>query len=143
MDLSRRRQHIRSLHERLGDRMDLCLARSTLLAASPYTHRTKCGKPGCKCADSDYRHEMECVSYMEGDKSRTRVIPRGKKNEILKMIDAYKGVKRARREMRELFEELMSEIEEMTAHRCREGKERFDRFTEKSKKTKPRARKEG
>ena len=134
MDVSRNRQRARSLHERIGKRMEVVLGRSLLLAASPYVHRIKCGKPNCKCAEGEYRHEMECVSYKEEDKSRTRVIPKGKKTDVVKMTRAHKRFKTARREMKELFDELLREIDEVGAYRCQQGMDRFEKLCAESKR---------
>ena len=136
MDVSRHRQHARSLHEKIGNRLDTVIGRSPLLAASPYVHRIKCGKAGCKCAEGDYRHEMECVSYKEGEKSRTRVIPKGKKTEVLKMTRAHKRFKRTRRELKALFDELLDEIDQVAAVRCELGMDRFRTLCEESKRDK-------
>jgi geranylgeranyl pyrophosphate synthase len=136
MDVSRHRQQARSLHQEIGKLMRVVLGRSLLLAASPYVHRIRCGKPGCKCAEGDYRHEMDCVSYMEGDKSRTRVIPKGKKTDVIKMTRAHKQFKKARREIKELFDELLNEIDQVGAYRCEQGMDRFRRICEQSKRAK-------
>jgi len=53
---------------------------------------------------------MDCVSYKEGEASRTRVIPKGKKTDVIRMTKAHKRFKRARREIKELFEKFMHEI---------------------------------
>jgi len=125
---SRRRHRIRTLYGRLGKRMELLMGRSPLFAGSLYRHRTRCGKPGCKCAETDYRHESWCVSFTEADASRTRVIPKGYKAEVEKMTRQYHRVRRARREMREIYEELMAEADALGEQRCQAGGERFERL---------------
>ena len=136
MDVSRHRQQALSVHEKIRKRLDVVLSRSMLLAASPYLHRLKCGKPGCKCAMGEYRHEMDCVSYMDGDKSRTRVIPKGMKAEVVKMTRAHKRFKTARREMKELFDELLSEIDQVGGYRCEQGMDWFEKLCAQSKAAK-------
>lgn len=140
MDVSRRRQRAKSLHAQIGKRLQVMLSRPVLLAASPYKHRLKCGKAGCKCAEGDYRHEMDCISYMDGGKSRTRVIPEGMKADVEKMADAYKRFKEARREMKELFEELLAEVDGIGEVQSSRGMERFEKLCEKSKKAKAKSK---
>jgi len=43
-----------------------------LLRGSLVTLRRRCGKPGCRCADGDQRHEAPALSYSE--RGRTRVV---------------------------------------------------------------------
>ena len=43
-----------------------------LLRGSLVTLRRRCGKPGCRCADGDQRHEASALSY--SDHGRTRVV---------------------------------------------------------------------
>ena len=143
MDPSRSRLRSRSAYEKMGKRLTVAIGRSTLLAASPYTHRIKCGKAGCKCGESEYRHEMDCISYQEEDKSRTRVIPKGKKTPVVKMTQAYKQYKKARREMKDLFEEMLSEMDKVAEHRCALGMKRFNKFCEDAKSMKSKAHKGG
>ena len=136
MDVSRRRQRAKSLHAQMGECLQLLLSRPALLAASPYKHRLKCGKAGGKCAEGDYRHEMDCISYVDDGNSRTRVIPKGTKADVVKMADAYKRFKDARRKMKELFEELLGEVDRIGEAQTCKGMERFERLCAKSKKAK-------
>lgn len=43
-----------------------------MLRGSLVTLRRRCGKPGCRCADEQQRHEAPALSYSE--RGRTRVI---------------------------------------------------------------------
>ena len=43
-----------------------------MLRGSLVTLRRRCGKPGCRCADGDQRHEAPALSY--SDHGRTRVV---------------------------------------------------------------------
>lgn len=133
MNPSRTRQRIHNLYGRLGKRMEVVLGRTPVFAGSLYRHRTRCGKPGCKCAETDYRHESWCVSFTEADASRTRVIPKGYKAEVEKMTRQYHRYRRARREIREIFEELMAEVDALGEKRCEEGSERFERLLSEAK----------
>ena len=133
MDQSRTRQRVGILYERIGKRIEVLLGRSPLFAATLYVHRTRCGKPGCKCAEEDYRHESWCVSFREGDASRTRVIPKGLKTRVEKMTRQYQRSRKARREIRKLFDELMSQMDALEEYRCQEGTKLFDRLVSDAK----------
>ena len=141
MDVSRHRQRTKSLHAQMGQRLQVILSRQVLLAASPYKHRIRCGKAGCKCAGGDYRHEMDCISYVEDGKSRTRVIPQEAKADIMKMADAHKQFKKARHKMKDLFEELLAEVDRIGEAQSFKGMERFEQLCAKSKKAKARSKK--
>jgi len=130
---SRTRQRINTLYGRLGKRIEVVHGRSALFAGSLYLHKTRCGKPDCKCADTDYRHESWCVSFIQGDASRTRVIPKGYKTEVEKMTRQYHRYRRARREMREIFEELMAQVDALGEKRCQDGSERFEKLLSEAK----------
>jgi len=43
-----------------------------MLRGSLVTLRRRCGKPGCRCADGQERHEAPALSYSE--RGRTRVV---------------------------------------------------------------------
>jgi len=51
-----------------------------------------------------------------------------------KMTEEYKRLRKARRQMKELFEELLSEMEQLTEARCAEGRSRFEQGVSESRK---------
>ena len=55
MDASRDRQRTHRLYARIARLLDDLLDRRPLLAASLYEQASRCGKPSCKCARSEYR----------------------------------------------------------------------------------------
>ena len=46
-----------------------------LLRGSVVTHRRRCGKPNCHCADGEALHESTVLSYSEGGRSRLLTLP--------------------------------------------------------------------
>jgi len=131
MDVSRKRQNVLALYERIGEEMNAGLGRSSLFAGSVYTHKVRCGKPGCRCAQGDERHEMICVSYVEDGHSRTRVVPENVRVELVEMTEAYRECRKAQRQMKELFDQLLAGLHELVEERCAKGKQRFARLTPK------------
>jgi hypothetical protein len=114
-------REMRSRLKRMGALLDLLSGRGPLLAASLYEHRTRCGKPQCQCAKSDYRHRMWCVSFTEEGGSRTRVVASELKETVSQLTEDYRKCRLARREMRRLAEELDALAAKAERLRCREG----------------------
>ena len=46
-----------------------------LVRGSVVTHRRRCGKPNCRCADGEALHETTVLSYSEGGRSRLLRLP--------------------------------------------------------------------
>lgn len=46
-----------------------------LVRGSVVTHRRRCGKPNCRCADGESLHETTVLSYSEGGRSRLLRLP--------------------------------------------------------------------
>ena len=127
-DLSRIRQAMRARVERLRALLALLGGRSALLAASLYEHRSRCGKPQCRCARGDYRHRLWCVSFTEAGGSRTRVVAPDLKAAVAGRTGEYRRCRAARRELRRLAAELDALAARAERRRCREGRKRFRRL---------------
>lgn len=46
-----------------------------LVRGSVVTHRRRCGKPNCRCADGEALHESTVLSYSEGGRTRLLRLP--------------------------------------------------------------------
>ena len=46
-----------------------------LVRGSVVTHRRRCGKPNCRCAEGEALHENTVLSYSEGGRSRLLTLP--------------------------------------------------------------------
>jgi hypothetical protein len=46
-----------------------------LVRGSVVTHRRRCGKPNCRCADGEALHESTVLSYSEGGRTRLLMLP--------------------------------------------------------------------
>jgi hypothetical protein len=46
-----------------------------LVRGSVVTHRHRCGKPTCRCADGESLHESVVLSYSEGGRTRFLMLP--------------------------------------------------------------------
>ncbi len=86
-----------------------------LLDAYLYRSRVRCGRLGCRCMHSDYRHEAWCLSFTEDGRSRTLTVPREWLRRVAKATDAYRearsllrSVEAAARVASEAFEERLN-----------------------------------
>ena len=57
----------------MADRESTGLPR--LVRGSVVTHRRRCGKPNCRCADGEALHETTVLSYSEGGRPRLLTLP--------------------------------------------------------------------
>jgi Family of unknown function (DUF6788) len=46
-----------------------------MLRGSVVTHRRRCGKPNCRCADGEVLHERVVLSYSEASRTRFVTLP--------------------------------------------------------------------
>jgi hypothetical protein len=69
-----------------------------LLDAYLYVSRVRCGRPTCKCMQTDYRHEKWCLSFVENGRSRTLTVPDRWLPEMAKATSAYRGTRSLIRE---------------------------------------------
>lgn len=142
-DMSRKRKQIGSLYRRIRTLLETILGRSPIFAASLYEQKVKCGKVQCKCAKGSYRHRMWCVSFMEGGKSRTRVVPIGERVAVEKMTKDYRRFRQARRQMRNLFEEILAAVDKVGGVRAADGRKRYGRLVAKRGSSSSRRKKGG
>lgn len=48
---------------------------AALVRGSVITHRRRCGKPGCRCAQGEPLHESVVLSYSEAGRTRFVMLP--------------------------------------------------------------------
>jgi len=113
-----------------------------LFPGSLYELKTRCGKPECKCAQTDYRHRAWCVSFVEQGASRTRVVADSFRPEMTKMTDEYRRFRQAERQLRQALEDLLGEVEALREERSKSGRRHFERLASlkrsRGRKTVPR-----
>jgi len=131
--MSKSKQRIEKLHAQMESYLEVVTDRSPLFAGYVYEQETKCGKPQCKCAKSDYRHRQCCVSFVEEGKSRTRVIPQECRADVEKLTSDYREYREARRKLVSCFEELLSHVDRLGQARGKEGRKQYDRVVAKAK----------
>jgi len=134
MNLSRSRRKLLDLRERVAALTERALGRAPVFPGSVYQSKSRCGKPQCKCAGTDYRHQQWCVSYVEGGASRTRVVPPERRAEVQAMTGEYRQLRKAEREIRKALEDLLAEWGSIRDARCEAGRKRYEQLVSQQQK---------
>jgi len=90
-----------------------------LIKGSVYELKTKCGKPGCKCAKGALHHRM-VVSASQKGKTRLRAIPHGFLVGVQTKVRCYQQLRRARVRLIEVHKKMLQVMDEMEAMRREE-----------------------
>ena len=90
-----------------------------VIKGSVYELKTKCGKPGCKCAKGQLHHRM-VLSASEKGKTKLRAIPRGFLVEVQTKVRRYQELRRARVRLIEVHKKIVQVMDEMEAMRREE-----------------------
>ena len=90
-----------------------------VIKGSVYELKTKCGKPGCKCAKGQLHHRM-VLSASEKGKTKLRAIPRGFLVEVQTKVRRYQELRRARVRLIEVHKKVVQTMDEMEAMRREE-----------------------
>jgi uncharacterized protein with von Willebrand factor type A (vWA) domain len=136
MDLSLSRRELLELLDRMTSLVEVTLGRSPLLPASLYELKSRCGKPQCKCAQTSYRHQQWCISYVEAGASRTRTVAPELRPEVRKMTQDYRDFRQSERGIRKALEDLMAELERVREARCEAGRRRYEQLVNQHKEAK-------
>jgi hypothetical protein len=66
-----------------------------MVRGSVVTHRRRCGRPNCRCADGDQLHESTVLSYSESNKTRFLMLPAEEVEAVRDATEAYRRAKSA------------------------------------------------
>jgi len=99
-----------------------------LLNAYLYQTHMRCGKSGCRCMNSDYRHSLWCLSYVADGKSHTRTVPDEAVPEIRAMCEHYRRLRGGRKQLLSLAEQVAAAVDEHVEQRAEQGWERFEQI---------------
>ena len=64
-----------------------------VVRGSVVTHRRRCGKPGCRCADGETLHESTVLSYSQGGRTRFVMLPPGEVAAVRAAVKRYRAEK--------------------------------------------------
>ncbi len=90
-----------------------------MIKGSVYELKTKCGKPGCKCAKGQLHHRM-VVSASEKGKTKLRAIPHGYLAEVQTKVHRYQELRRVRVRLIEVHKKMLQVMDEMESMRREE-----------------------
>ena len=127
-------EKLRELEQEVQDLVQVIEREEGLVAGSLYAARTRCGRRGCKCMTSDYRHVNRCLSFTQQGKSRTRTIPDELAGQIQAATHAYRCAKTARRTIARIATELLKDIDRTVAKAGHNGQRRMLATLSKAKK---------
>lgn len=60
-----------------------------MIRGSVVTHRRRCGKPTCRCADGEALHESTVLSYSEGGRTRFVMLPGSEVAAVRAAVERY------------------------------------------------------
>jgi len=116
---SQLRQSLRRLYDEIGQLVEPYFSDKPVTKGSVYELKTKCGKPGCKCAQGEL-HSRMVLSASEKGKTKLRAIPRGFLVEIQIKVRRYQELRHARARLVEVHRKMLRVIDEMEAMRREE-----------------------
>jgi len=106
---------VHRLQQKVREVVDLARSETGFVAGSVYEARTRCGRQGCRCMVSDYRHSSRCVSFRDRGRSRTRTVPVHLTADTEAATDAYRNARAIRRLIAQIGKELLNDIDGLIA----------------------------
>ena len=116
---SRLRQSLRRLANEIRQVGEPFFSDKPVIKGSVYELKTKCGKPGCKCAKGQLHHRM-VVSASEKGKTKLRAIPHGFLVEVQTKVRRYQELRGARAKVVEVNKKMLQVLDEMEVMRREE-----------------------
>jgi hypothetical protein len=116
---SQLRQSLKRLPDEIRQLIDPCFSDKPVIKGSVYELKTKCGKPGCKCAKGQLHHRM-VVSASEKGKTKLRAIPHGFLVEVQIKVRRYQELRRVRVRLIEVHKKMLQVMDEMESMRREE-----------------------
>ena len=116
---SQLRQSLAAIAKEIRQIVEPFFSDKPVIKGSVYELKTKCGKPGCKCAKGQLHPHM-VLSASEKGKTKLRAIPRGFLVEVKTKVRCYKELRGARARLVEVHKKILKVIDEMEAMRREE-----------------------
>ena len=116
---SQLRQSLAGLAKEIRQIVEPFFSDKPVIKGSVYELKTKCGKPGCKCAKGQLHPHM-VLSASEKGKTKLRAIPRGFLVEVQTKVRCYQQLRGARARLVEVHKKILKVIDEMEAMRREE-----------------------
>ena len=113
---SQLRQSLRRLSNEIRQVGEPFFSDKPVIKGSVYELKTKCGKPGCKCAKGQL-HARMALSASEKGKTKLRAIPHGFLTEVQTKVRCYQELRRTRARLVEEHKKILKIMDEMEAMR--------------------------
>ena len=113
---SQLRQSLAALANEIRQIVEPFFSDKPVIKGSVYELKTKCGKPGCKCAKGQL-HPRMVLSASEKGKTKLRAIPRGFLVEVKTKVRCYQELRGARARLVEMHKKMLKVMDEMEAMR--------------------------
>jgi len=117
--LSRIRQSLYELAQELEQLVPVFAARHPLVKGTVYEQRRKCGKPSCRCATGE-PHRSMMLSRSEQGRTRLMAIPSGHLKDLQVLTERYQRFRRARARVGQIYQSMISLIDQLEKFRLRE-----------------------
>ena len=99
-----------------------------VLDAYLYQTHIRCGKPSCRCMNTEYRHSLWCLSYVTDGKSHTRTVPEGAVPEVRALCEHYRRLRSHRKQVLSLTEEVVAAVDQHVKQHAADGWRRFEQL---------------
>ena len=116
---SQLRHSLRKLSDEVRRLINPFFSDKPVIKGSVYELKTKCGKPGCKCAKGELHHRM-VISASEKGKTKLRAIPHGFLVEVQTKVRRYQELRQVRVRLIEMHKKMLQTMDEMEAMRREE-----------------------
>lgn len=110
--LSRLRQELLEVLERLQQILEVVLARSPLVKGSVYQIARRCGTPHCRCTRGQL-HRNFVLTWSEQGHHRMRSLPPERVAEIRQKSKEYARLRRARTEVSVLYNRILALVDQI------------------------------
>ena len=116
---SQLRQSLAALANEIRQIVEPFFSDKPVIKGSVYELKTKCGKPGCKCAKGQL-HPRMVLSVSEKGKTKLRAIPHGFLVEVQAKVRCYQELRRARARLVQVHKQILKVMDQMEAIRREE-----------------------
>jgi hypothetical protein len=110
--LSRLRQELLEVLERLRKTLEVALARTPLVKGSVYQIARRCGNPHCHCTRGQL-HRNFVLTWSEQGRHRMRSLPPQRVAEVRKKSKEYARFRRTRTEVSVLYKRILALLEQI------------------------------
>ena len=94
----------------LRQALDIIFLPEGFIRGNIFPRKLKCGKPQCKCANTDYRHESWYLAFSEDGINKVKYVESQSASLLLPKTAEYKRFRTARQTIAETCRDLIKQI---------------------------------